>query len=58
MLEIVRTVRTVCIPISIRLSKPQAPVVPSVADTKNGYRPFAKSASIAFKYLTKSNDNI
>ena len=57
-MKIVRTVRTVCIPISIRLSKPQAPVVPSVADTKNGYRPFAKSASIAFKYLTKSNDNI
>ena len=53
MLNIVRTVRTVFIPISIRLSKPQAPVVPSVADTKNGYRPFAKSASIACKYLTR-----
>ena len=35
------------LPISIRLSKEQQPVVPSVADTKNGYNPFAISASIA-----------
>ena len=34
-------------PISIRLSKEQHPVVPSVADTKNGYNPLAISASIA-----------
>ena len=41
------------LPISVRLSNAQHPVVPRVVDTKNGYKPFSMSASIAFSHHSR-----
>ena len=41
------------LPISVRLSNAQHPVVPRVVDTKNGYKPFSMSASIAFDHHSR-----